>query len=340
MSAIFAVTSRGLEQLCAEEMARLPGLEIREVAYRRVAAWIEGDLGALLGLKTVDDVFLDLETWEAVAAQRSVLARIKELSGRLDLAEALKCISGLRRAGRPPSFSVTANFVGKRNYSSDEIKLAVSEGVAARYGWRYTSEDLSDLNLRIFIEHEQAYVGVRLSATPQHSRSYKQEHIAGSLKPTIAAAMLRIAEAGPDQRVLDPLCGAGTILIEAALAGGSPWGGDSEGAALLASRANASGAHISLNLHNWDARRLPLRSGSMDRVVTNLPWGRQVQVDEEMAGFYAAVCAEFERVLARSGQIVLLTNLVELVRFERLELKSSTPISLFGQQPVILNFGF
>jgi tRNA (guanine6-N2)-methyltransferase len=340
MSEIFAVTSRGLEQLCAEEMARLPGLEIRQVAYRRVEARLEGDLGALLGLKTVDDVFLDLGAWDAIAPQWIVLTRIKELSGGLELAEALKCISGLRWIGQPPSFSVTANFVGKRNYSSDEIKLAVSEGVAGRYGWRYTSEDLSDLNLRIFIEHDLAYVGLRLSATPQHSRAYKQEHIAGSLKPTVAAAMLQIAEAGPAQKVLDPLCGAGTILIEAALAGGSPWGGDSEGPALLASRANASGAHVALSLYNWDARRLPLGSGSMDRVVTNLPWGRQVQVDEEMAVFYAAVCVEFERVLAESGQIVLLTNLVDLVHFEHLELKSSTPISLFGQQPVILKFGF
>ena len=338
MSAIFAVTNRGLEQLCAEELAGLPGLQIRQVAYRRVAAKIEGDLSALLGLKLVDDVFLELGSWEDIVPQRIALARMKELSSTLDLAEALQSISGLRLVRRPPSFSVTANFVGKRNYSSDEIKLAVSEGVTTRYGWRYTSEDLSDLNLRVFIEHEQAYIGVRLSATPQHSRSYKQEHIAGSLKPTIAAAMLLIAEAAPDRIILDPLCGAGTILIEAALAGGSPWGGDSEAPALLAARANARGANIALHLQQWDARSLPLRSGSIDRIVTNLPWGRQVQVDEEMSGFYGAVCAEFERVLARSGQVVLLTNLVDLVRFERLELVSSLPISLFGQQPAILKY--
>ena len=45
-------------------------------------------------------------------------------------------------------------------------------------------------------------------------RTYKQEHLPASLRPTVAAAMVRLAELRPGQVVLDPMCGAGTILAE------------------------------------------------------------------------------------------------------------------------------
>jgi tRNA (guanine6-N2)-methyltransferase len=119
-----------------------------------------------------------------------------------------------------PTVSVTANFVGRRKYSTEEIKQAVAKGVNERYRWVYSERfDQSDLNLRLFLDHDRAVMGLRLSPTPLHRRPYKQEHLPGSLKPTIAAALGVLGEVEPGQIVLDPFCGAGTILTEAAVVG-------------------------------------------------------------------------------------------------------------------------
>jgi len=84
--------------------------------------------------------------------------------------------------------------------------------------------DEGQVNIRVFIEHATAFVGVRLGAALLHRRAYKQEHISGSLKPTVAAAMLEMAQVTLASWVPDPFCGAGAILIEASLRCVPAWG--------------------------------------------------------------------------------------------------------------------
>lgn len=338
MTQLFAITTRGLETVSAAEMARLPGVQVGAVSYRKVCAKAGESLSALLDLRTVDDVFLDLAAWTDILPQRSMLAKFTEWSGHLRLEPALQAVAGLRKVGNAPDFSVTVNFVGKRNYSADEIKIAVADGIVSRYPWAYTSEDRSAINIRVFIEHAVASVGMRLGAGALHSRSYKQAHISGSLKPSVAAAMLEIGEVQPGMRLLDPMCGAGTIVIEAARCGAEATGGDSGLEALAAAAANAQSAGLGPCFARWDAQRLPLASGSVERIVCNLPWDRQVVVDENIAIFYRKSSAEMERLLGPGGQALLLTSLPNLVQFERLTLVSQTEISLFGQTPVIMRF--
>jgi tRNA (guanine6-N2)-methyltransferase len=335
---LFAITNRGLEPLCAEEMKRVLALSITGTSYRRVSAILRGNVSAVLSLKTVDDVFIDVGTWEEIGPHRIVLQSITENSQKLVLEPALEVVAQARSISRQPAFSVTANFVGKRNYSMDEIKAAAALGITAHYGWRYVDEDESEINVRLFIEHDSAYIGVRLAAVALHRRAYKQAHLPGSLKPSVAAAMLLTAEAAPGLRMLDPLCGAGTLPIEAALQGVLAWGGDLNSAALDSARTNIRAAGISVHLQRWDAVHLPLASQSMDRIVTNLPWGRQVQVDENLERFYRRVCAEFQRVLTDDGQIVLLTSLPELVDLAGMTRREAIEISLFGQNPLILKY--
>jgi hypothetical protein len=59
---LFAITNRGLEPICAEEMKRIPALSITGTSYRRVSAILRGNVSAVLSLKTVDDVFIDVGT--------------------------------------------------------------------------------------------------------------------------------------------------------------------------------------------------------------------------------------------------------------------------------------
>jgi 23S rRNA G2445 N2-methylase RlmL len=336
---VFALATRGLEAICADEMAALPGVTIEQVAYRRVAATCSVPLAPLLGLRTVDDVFLDVAAWSGIVRQRSALGRLGELGAQLDLCQAATHCAEVRTVPRAPAFSITANFVGKRNYSTAEIKQACAEAIAAAHGWAYTPDDAgADLNVRVFIDHDVAFVGVRLGERPLHRRPYKQAHVPGSLKPPVAAAMLALAEVEPGMRLLDPCCGAGTILIEAAQIGAVAQGGDCDPVAVTAARANISAAGISADVREWDARALSLDDGVFERVVTNLPWGREVQVDAALEVFYRRVCAETRRVLAPGGRIAVLTSLPHLVIFPDLRRDVMLEISLFGQTPTVLIF--
>ena len=191
---VFALTTRGMEAICAGEIAALEGVVVMAVGYRRVAASCAAPLASLLNLRTVDDVFLDVATWSGIGRPRSTLARLHSFSARLDLTEASVACATVRPMRSPPSFSVTANFVGKRNYNTDEMKNACAEGIIASHaGWRFEPDDAAaDLNLRLFVEHETAHVGVRLGRQPLHRRPYKQRHVPGSLKPPVAAALLSL----------------------------------------------------------------------------------------------------------------------------------------------------
>jgi tRNA (guanine6-N2)-methyltransferase len=336
---IFALTTRGLEAVSAEEIAALAGVTVDRIAYRRVAATCAGPLAALLSLRTVDDIFLDVATWPSIGHTHDTLDTLRALSARLDLREAIAACAGVRPVHQPPLFSVTANFVGRRNYNTDEIKQACAESIAARHRWRYSPDDgAADLNVRLFIEHETAFVGVRLGKRPLHDRPYKQAHVPGSLKPPIAAALLALAGVAPGSGVLDPCCGAGTILIEAALQGAQAIGGDNDPAALQAAQTNASAAGAAIALQCWDAQALPLADETVERIVSNLPWGRVVEVDTALAAFYRRACAEMQRVVAPGGRIALLTDAPHLVILDGLECKGQIDISLFGQTPVITLF--
>jgi 23S rRNA G2445 N2-methylase RlmL len=257
----------------------------------------------------------------------------------LELWQALNVRAEIQPLGGLPTFSITANFVGRRNYNADEIKLAIAKSVEKITGWHYDADDRqSEINLRVFIEHESAVVGMRLANTPLYKRNYKQEHLPGSLKPSVAAALLFLAKCTPKQTLLDPCCGAGTILIEAASMGLHVIGGDQDAVAIAAAQSNAQAAGVQIGVRKWDARSLPLNDAYVERIVTNLPWGRQVSVGSAIEEFYQSACAEMERILVANGRLVLLTNVPHFVAFERLSLTQQLEISLFGQQPKILVF--
>src|SRR5688572_1656126 len=121
MNSFFALTTRGLEKVSAAEITEIPGVTVIETGYRRVGATVEGSPEQLLHLRTVDDVYLYIETWQGVGHTRDMLAVIEKWSEQLDLTTAAQVCATVRSINPQPLFSVTASFVGKRNYSTDEI---------------------------------------------------------------------------------------------------------------------------------------------------------------------------------------------------------------------------
>jgi 23S rRNA G2445 N2-methylase RlmL len=111
-------------------------------------------------------------------------------------------------------------------------------------------------------------------------------------------------------RILDPLCGAGTILIERSGLLGSTelLGGDIRPEAVEVARRNVLAAGASIPVQVWDARSLPLDVASVTRIITNLPFGKQIGTPQANEQLYPALLQEFGRVLAENGVLVALTS--------------------------------
>jgi tRNA (guanine6-N2)-methyltransferase len=269
----FVLTTAGLEAISAKELARLPQIIVQTMSYRCLSGTCQGDLASLSSLRTVDDAFLKLATWREIGRPRSSLKQLRQCAARLDLHPAKAHLARLRAIGRFPRFSLSVNFVGKRNYTTKEIKETLANELEQTHrGWLYEQDDRqADLNVRVFLEQDVATVGVRVSKTPLHDRWYQQVHLPGALKPSVAAALVLLAQTTHTTTVLDPCCGSGTILIEAALQGASACGGDSNPTAVTAVQANVGAAGVTVPIFHWDATSLSLENASIDRVITNLP---------------------------------------------------------------------
>jgi 23S rRNA G2445 N2-methylase RlmL len=171
-------------------------------------------------------------------------------------------------------------------------------------------KDEADIEFWLWLGGSEALIGMRLSDATMRHRSYKREHLPASLRPTVGAAMSWLARPTPQDIVLDPLCGAGTIVIERCLLAPvhQALGGDIRDEAVAVARRNARSAGVSASWHTWDARALPLDASSVTRIVTNLPFGKQIGSRETNFDLYTALIQEFSRVVTTDGLLVALTS--------------------------------
>jgi 23S rRNA G2445 N2-methylase RlmL len=151
-------------------------------------------------------------------------------------------------------------------------------------------------------------------------RTWKAEHLPASLRPTMAAAMVRLAGAAPGDIVLDPMCGTGTILGEQIelskqrRAGRVELlGGDLDMNALRAAAANLRKVGPAF-LARWNASRLPIAAASIDRVICNPPFGKQLSSPDEIGPLYRSLIQECDRALKDGGRAVFLVSEMPALR--------------------------
>ncbi|NXU03933.1 THUM2 protein, partial [Buphagus erythrorhynchus] len=96
--------------------------------------------------------------------------------------------------------------------TSQEIGRAIGVALVRQCGWR---ADLRDPDLEIFVHLNDIHsvVGIPLFRLPLANREYIKT---AGLRSTVAWAMASLAEISAGALVLDPMCGLGTILLEAA----------------------------------------------------------------------------------------------------------------------------
>lgn len=209
----FVTCPKGVEYLLADELREL-GLE--PVRNAPAGVWVDGPLQAgyraCLWSRLANRVILHLADVDATSGDRLY-----------DGVMTIDWSSHLAPDGR---FKVA--FVGQNDairntqYGAQRVKDAVVDSLRTADGGR-PSIELADPDLLISarLHRGRLQVGIDLSGESLHRRGYRTEKGAAPLKENLAAALLlraewpTIAAAGGD--FVDPMCGSGTLLIEAAL---------------------------------------------------------------------------------------------------------------------------
>ena len=249
----------------------------------------------------------------------------------------------LGRLGPRPRFRVVARVVSERGFLRSDLRDELTAAMLRdRPRWRPADPaqvELWALQTRV----DRVRLGVRLSDRRMRQRGGREVERPGALRPAVAAAMVRLAceAAPPGLPLLDPCCGAGTIVAEALDAGRrAVVGADVSHEAVSAARANLPPA---TSLLVADAAALPFAAGSMSAVVTNLPFGRQHRLAEPAHSWLRRAFAELRRVVGPGGAILVLhpedaAFEATVLRDHARSLRSRHAIRLLGLRTTIWRF--
>ena len=97
------------------------------------------------------------------------------------------------------------------------IKKAIVKKLSSHYGISYFTEEAVKYQIEFFILNNEATLMIDTSGTPLHKRGYRREANAAPIRETLAAAIVKTSRPREEVLLWDPMCGSGTIAIEAAM---------------------------------------------------------------------------------------------------------------------------
>jgi tRNA (guanine6-N2)-methyltransferase len=313
LPACYAMVQPGLEEVAAEEIEQELGGDIKRKEPGFVVFRLPEIDGSILRLRTTEDVFLLGWGTDELTYRAADLEQIRRWTAhQVNWQNLLRVHHAIRPKPKgKPTFRLVTQMQGEHGYRRTDARTALAQGLAGKLpaSWRDAEENAA-VEVWLTIDGATAVCGLRLSDRTMRHRTYKREHLPASLRPTVAAAMVRLAEARPNDVVLDPMCGAGTILGEQLTRGREfarvkAIGGDVNAAALRIAEANLRRVGNAL-LCRWDATLLPLPERFADRIISNPPFGKQLGKPDEIRPLYRAMLRSYDRVLRPSGRAVLL----------------------------------
>lgn len=198
----------GIEGLAAEELRTL-GCENVRAENGRVL--FEGD--------------------EAILARANIGSRYAErimlLAGEFpacsfeELFQGVKTLPWEELLGEEDEFPVTGSCLSSQLHSVPDcqsiVKKAIVERLKERYHISWFPETGPLHRVRFRILKDRVSLLVDTSGDGLHKRGYRRESTEAPIKETLAAALVKLARVRPDGNFLDPFCGSGTLLIEAAM---------------------------------------------------------------------------------------------------------------------------
>lgn len=310
MSALFAGVAPGLEAAAAEELveAGFTGVEptVGGVAF-------EGD---------------PLRANRVLAVPTRILLRVAQFKARTfdQLVAGAAAVDWSPYGGLTPDVTCRKSRLYHSGAVAERLAGVVPPGPGALYA--RLMRDVCTLSVDT--------TGERL-----HRRGWRLENGPAPLRETLAAGILRLAGWRPGEALYDPMCGSGTLLIEAACRAAGLWpgrtrtfdcerwvepapvgrgdavetlivGGDRSAPAIEAARRNAERAGVEVRFEVVDAKRAsaPATSGL---VVCNPPYGRRAQgagayrvlgerLRHDLAGWRAAILCPDEKKIAALGR--------------------------------------
>lgn len=283
---------------CAPGLARVATIELR---FRKILA--RGVEPIVLRQRNHDLLFLS----RAGEQPPDLTLRIPEeihyspLFGRYKISQdQIARLAAILRAQRRP-FRIVVTADGTQ-FPRVETRRWLAHRLAG-LGVAITEDPAEDNVLWLFCIEEAYYFGLLRSAAPDApERARRVAERPGSLPPTIAAALAFLGTPRPDDMILDPVCGTGTLLAEAhGYAPGARLRGlDRDFAAVEAARRNLAAVQDA-RLAIGDGADSGLPAGTITLFLGNLPFGKQFGDRETNGPLYERLLGEVERLAAPTG---------------------------------------
>lgn len=206
----FAVSPKGMEEVTAKELSSLGASEVKTSMG---GVYFSGDLEILyksnLWLRSASRVLVPLKEF-ACLHQEMLYDQVKRIKWEHYLTP-------------EKTFAIDTTLVNSRMNHSHFVSLKAKDAIVDQLRSRFQGERPSintedpDLRIHLFINNNRCILSLDSSGESLHKRGYRQGTGPAPLKENAAAALLLLAGYDGSQPLMDPMCGSGTFLIEAAL---------------------------------------------------------------------------------------------------------------------------
>ena len=117
-----------------------------------------------------------------------------------------------------------ASSIKSKLYSTPDIQSIVKKAIVESLKKSYLEtgllkEDKEKYPIFVFIHKDKVTLTIDTSGTALHKRGYREKANKAPIRETLAAAIMELVPWRPGRTLVDPMCGSGTLLIEAAMKG-------------------------------------------------------------------------------------------------------------------------
>jgi putative N6-adenine-specific DNA methylase len=205
----FAQIADGLESTGAAELAELGAVDARPV---RRGIYFKADRSSLYRINY------------CARLSSRVLAPIRSFacSDAAAIYRAARSIDWTRFFRLDQTFAVFASTAGSTvphsQFAGLKLKDAVADQFRDSFGRRPNVDPRTpDLWINLYVEKDRGTISVDTSGGSLHRRGYRTRSGDAPMQETVAAAMVRLSGWDGRMPLADPMCGAGTLIIEAAM---------------------------------------------------------------------------------------------------------------------------
>ncbi|XP_056294113.1 THUMP domain-containing protein 3 [Pseudoliparis swirei] len=219
-------------------------------------------------------------------------------------------------------FRVTCNRAGdKHSFTSNEAARDFGGGVQEFFQWKADMTKF-DIEVLLNIHKEEVVIGIALTEESLHRRNIS--HFGPTtLRSTLCYGMLRLCKPQASDIIIDPMCGTGAIPLEGAIEFNNSFYIAGDNSDMAVKRTVNNVAHIQkrraeksstasglpIDTVQWDLCNLPIRTGSVDIVITDMPFGKRMGSRKKNWDLYPSCLREMARVCTPgTGKAVLLTQ--------------------------------